>query len=83
MTSCNCLSLQLFLSCADPCRLFCKLGSTAVGYGIVADGTRCRKDPSIFDVCITGVCKVTYLNIMRFRYGRIELLKGLNIGRQI
>lgn len=46
----------------NPCSLYCKLGNTAQGYGIVADGTRCKKDPSIFDVCIRGVCKTAGCN---------------------
>ncbi|KAL9963373.1 hypothetical protein ACROYT_G026883 [Oculina patagonica] len=40
-----------------PCDLFCKLGNTASSQGTVLDGTRCSKDPSVFDVCIKGVCK--------------------------
>ncbi|KAL9963366.1 hypothetical protein ACROYT_G026876 [Oculina patagonica] len=46
----------------NPCDLFCKRGNTATRYGAVADGTRCKKDSSVYDVCISGVCKAAGCN---------------------
>ena len=45
-----------------PCNLFCQLnGNSPVDYGIVTDGTRCSNQPwpEIYDVCITGKCRVS------------------------
>lgn len=73
MTSCNLLSLS------DPCSLYCKSWGMAQRYGNAADGTRCKTDPSIFDVCIRGACKVAYLNNLHFSYVMRELPNGLQV----
>lgn len=44
-------------------------------YGRVADGTRCQKDPSVFDVCIEGSCKVKLfvVDILRLRHSTVHV----------
>ena len=46
---------------SDPCALWCIFSGTAVGYGIVIDGTRCtlNESPTNLDVCIQGSCQVS------------------------
>ena len=46
----------------DPCRLACRLGWTVKVYGQVADGTRCYGNPSKYDICIQGKCRVRKTN---------------------
>lgn len=48
-----------YYQASNPCALWCRSGSSAYGYGIVKDGTRCTlsESPYNLDVCIQGRCQ--------------------------
>ena len=46
---------------ADPYGLACRTRSSITYHGLVADGTRCTNRPDIFDVCVVGECKVSFV----------------------
>ncbi|XP_032232433.1 A disintegrin and metalloproteinase with thrombospondin motifs 16 [Nematostella vectensis] len=41
----------------DLCHLYCVAGSVRYDHGIAQDGSRCKADTNIKDVCIQGKCK--------------------------
>ncbi|PFX33597.1 A disintegrin and metalloproteinase with thrombospondin motifs 6 [Stylophora pistillata] len=67
------------LSGRHPCELLCKYGLKVQPFGTVKDGTRCRLDSKIKDVCIEGKCKsVGCDNILEsgVKYDRCKVCNG-------